>query len=122
MHHIQLGFVPQQFVPQFGGTQQVFRPGASTGGVAPVFAGGYAPAGRGQCNPEYSNQNKLHNNWNMCYSHKFDVTNGHTSTTYEYRKMDHLEGFTSENMQGYIDVGYAPCMKGMHKNVLLTNF
>jgi hypothetical protein len=116
------GFVPPQFVPQFGGTQQVFVPGANTGGVAPVFASGYAPAGRGQRNPEYSNQNKLHNNWNMCYSHGFDVENGHTSATCEYRKMDHQEGFTRKNAQGYIDAGYASCTKGMHKNVLPMNF
>jgi hypothetical protein len=40
------GGVPQ-FVPQFGGTQQGFMPVANTGGVAPAFASGYAPAGRG---------------------------------------------------------------------------
>jgi hypothetical protein len=40
----------------------------------------------------------------------------------KYRKMDHQEGFTCKNAQGYIDAGYAPCMKGMHKNVLPTNF
>ncbi len=97
-------------------------PGANTGGVAPVFAGGYAPAGRGRRNPEYSNQNKLYNNWNMCYSHGFNVKNMHTSATCEYRKMNHQEGFTRKNVQGYIDVGYAPCTKGMHKNVLPTNF
>jgi hypothetical protein len=37
------GGVPQ-FVPQFGGTQQGFMPVANTSGVAPTFAGGYAPA------------------------------------------------------------------------------
>jgi hypothetical protein len=40
------GGVPQ-LVPQFGGTQQGFMPVANTGGLAPAFAGGYAPARRG---------------------------------------------------------------------------
>jgi hypothetical protein len=115
------GGVPQ-FVPKFGGTQQGFMPVAKTGGVAPMFAGGYAPAGRGRRGAEYSNRNKLHNNWNACYSRGFDVKNGHTPAMCEWGKLEHQEGFTRDNAQGYIDVGYAPCTRGMHKNVLPMNF
>jgi hypothetical protein len=97
-------------------------PVANTGGIVPAFAGGYAPASRGWRGAEYSNQNKLHNNWNVCFSHGFEVENGHTSATCEWRKMDHQEGFTCLNAQGYIDAEYDPCTRGMHKNVLPTNF
>jgi hypothetical protein len=40
------GGVPQ-FVSHFGGTQQGFMLVANTGGIAPAFAGGYAPTRRG---------------------------------------------------------------------------
>ena len=54
----------------------------------------------------YSNRNKIFNNWNVCYSHGFDVNDNCNLTTCGWRKMDHQEGFTCKNEQGYIDTEY----------------
>jgi hypothetical protein len=72
--------------------------------------------------PAYSNRHKWFNNWNVCYSHGFDIEDSHNSVTCGYRKMDHQEGFTRDNAQAYIDAGYAPTTRGMHRNILPTNF
>jgi hypothetical protein len=73
-------------------------------------------------NPALSNKQKWYNNWNVCYSHGFDVENWHTSATCGTRKMDHQEGYTRDNAQAYIKAGYAPSTKGMLRNILPTEF
>jgi hypothetical protein len=57
-------------------------------------------------------------NWNLCFSCGFDVEEGHTSKTCpaNWRKMNHQEGFTRENSRQWINAGYDPCTKGMHKS------
>ena len=55
-----------------------------------------------------------YNNWNVCYSHGFDVEDGHNSATCGNRKMDHQNWFTRDNAQAYIDAGYAPTTRGLH--------
>ena len=116
---VQNTYVPggiPQYVPQMREPQQSYMPGFNNGGIAPGFAGRQA-SGRG-CgqNPAYSNRYKIFNNWNMCYSHGFDVEDGHNSATCGNRKMDHQdqEGFTCNNAQAYINAGYATITKGMH--------
>jgi hypothetical protein len=56
-------------------------PGFNNGGIVPAVAGRQA-TGRGghqNQNPAYSNRYKIFNNWNVCYSHGFDVKDGHNS-------------------------------------------
>ncbi len=105
-----------------GGPQQSYVPGFNNGGIAPGFAGRYATGRGGHQNPAYSNRYKIFNNWNVCYSHRFDVKDGHNSATCGNRKMDHQEGFTCKNAQAYINAEYALITKGMQRNILPTNF
>jgi hypothetical protein len=94
------------------------------GGIAPPGIG-YPPTvggfNSGQAtkppNPPHSNIMKKFANWNACFSCGFDVEEGHTSKTCpaHWRKMNHQEGFTRENSRQWINAGYDPCTKGMHK-------
>ena len=97
-----------QYIPQMGGPQQNYMLGFNNGSIVPAVAGRQATGRGGRQNPAYSNQYKIFNNWNVCYSHRFDVEDGHNSATYGNRKMNHQEGFTCKNAQAYIDAGYAP--------------
>ena len=92
-------------------------PGFNNGGIAPGFTGRQATSRGGHQNPSCSNQYKIFNNWNVCYSCRFDVEDGHNSATCRIRKMDHQEGFTHNNAQAYIDSGYALITKGTHQNI-----
>jgi hypothetical protein len=84
---------------------------------------GRQTTGRGGCqNPAYSNRYKIFHNWKICYSHNFDVKDGHNSAKCGNRKMDHQEGFTRNNAQAYINAGFAPTTWRMHQNILPTNF
>jgi hypothetical protein len=67
-----------------------------------------------------SNLTKKHANWNVFWLCGFNVKDGHTSATCPThgRKMDHQVGFTCGNAQQWINQGYAPCTKGMHKRKL----
>jgi hypothetical protein len=67
---------------------------------------------------------KKHANWNVCWSCGFDVEDGHTSATCptHWQKTDHQVGFTRETAQQWINQGYKPCTKGMHKTTLPTCF
>ena len=69
-------------------------------------------------NPPHSNIVKKFANWNVCFTCGFDVEDGHTSKTCpaHWRKMNHQEGFTRENSRQWINAGYDPCTKGMHKS------
>ena len=89
-------------------------PGFSNGGIVPAITRRQATGRGGHQNPAYSNQYKIFNNWNMCYSHGFDVEDGYNSATYRNRNMDHQEGFIRKNAQAYINAGYAPTTQGMH--------
>ena len=111
-----------QYLPQMGGPQKNHMPGFNNGGIVPAVAGRQATSRGGHQNSAYSNQYKIFSNWNVCYSHGFDVKDGHNSATCGIRKMDHQEGFTRENAQAYIDAGYAPITWRMHRNILPTNF
>jgi hypothetical protein len=68
-------------------------------------------------NPPHSNIVKMYANWNVCFSCGFDIEKGHTSQTCpaHWRKMNHQEGFTRKNSRQWINAGYNPCTKGMHK-------
>jgi hypothetical protein len=90
--------------------------------IAPEFAGRQTTSRARRQNPAYSNCYNILNNWNVCYSHGFDVEDGYNSATCGQRKMDRQEGFTCNNAKAYIGAGYAPNMKGMHRNILPTNF
>ncbi len=70
--------------------------------------------------PFQSNLTKRYANWNVCWSCGFDVEDGHTSVTCPIHrcKTDHQGGFTCGNAQQWINHGYAPCTKGMHKTKL----
>ena len=105
------GGIPQ-YVPQIGQPQH--NQGPPSFNVPPV-AGRQANGRASRMNPAYSNKQKWYNNWNVCYSHGFDVEDWHTSATCGTRKMDHQEGFTRDNAQAYIT-------KGMHRNIMPTEF
>ena len=94
------------------------------GGMAPAGIGFHPQVGgfNGQAakppNPPHSNIVKKFANWNVCFTCGFDVEDGHTSKTCpaHWRKMNHQEGFTRENSRQWINAGYDPCTKGMHKS------
>ena len=108
-----LGGIPQ-YVPQMGGPQQNYIPSFNNGSIVLAVAGRQSTGRGGHQNPSYSNRYKLFNNWNVCYSHGFDVEDGHNSATCRNRKMDHQNWFTRHNAQAYTDAGYAPTTRGLH--------
>ncbi len=56
-------------------------------------------------------------NCNVCYLYGFDIKDGHTSITCPtaWRRPNHPEGFTWANANEYINKGWDPCTKSMHK-------
>jgi hypothetical protein len=96
------------------------------GGIPPFIGGPpgavVPPTGARVNAPFQSNLNKKHANWKVCWTCGFDVEDGHTSATCptHWHKTDHQVGFTHENVQQWINLGYAPCTKGMHKTKLPT--
>jgi hypothetical protein len=64
-----------------------------------------------------SNLAKNFANWNVWYSCGFDIKDGHTFITCPaaWRRPNHPEGFTRANAQEYINQGWDPCTKAMHK-------
>ncbi len=95
------------------------------GGIPPFVNGPplafMPPIGARVNAPFQSNLTKRHANWNVCWLCGFDMEDGHTSATCptHWRKTDHQVGFTCGNAQQWINQGYAPCTKGMHKTKLL---
>jgi hypothetical protein len=95
------------------------------GGI-PTFVGGgppeaFVPTTGARVNaPVQSNLTKNHVNWNVCWLCGFNMENGHTLATCptHWRKMDHQVGFTCGIAQQWINQGFAPCTKGMHKTKL----
>ncbi len=94
-------------------------------GSIPPFVNGppavvVPPTGARVNAPFQSNTTKKYGNWNLCWSCEFDMEDGHTSATCptHWCKMDHQVGFTHGNAQQWINQGYAPCTKGMHKKKL----
>jgi hypothetical protein len=73
-----------------------------------------------QVNPPNSNVYKIHNNWSICFSCGFNVEEGHMLATclLNWCKMNHQNLYTHKNAQQFINAGYDPCTKGMHKTVL----
>lgn len=100
---------PGQDIPQF---TQMATPGA------------FSPAQQStqHANPPHSNNYKKHNNWNACFSCRFNVEYGHMLQTFpaHWRKGNHQESYVRTNTQQLIDVGYDLGTKGMHKPVLPT--
>jgi hypothetical protein len=100
-------------------TQVVGGRGGMTGIGYPPTVGGFnsGPATKPP-NPPHSNIVKKFANWNVCFSCGFDVEEGHTSKTCpaHWRKMNHQEGYTRETSRQWINAGYDPCTKGMHKS------
>jgi hypothetical protein len=94
------------------------------GGISPFISGppgAVVPSTGARVNaPFQSNLTKKHMNWNVCWMCGFDVEDGHTSATCptHWCKTDHQVGFTRKNAQQWINLGYAPCTKGMHKTKL----
>ncbi len=92
------------------------------GGMAPPRMGNLPPAFEFNTqatrppNLPHSNIVKKYTNWNVCFSCGFDVEDGHTLQTCpgHWRKMNHQEGFTCENLRQWINAGYDLCTKGMH--------
>jgi hypothetical protein len=79
-----------------------------------------APGGAGivgQPATQYSNITKAFANWNMCYTCRFNIEDGHTLVTCPrgWRKLNHQEGFDRNNAQAYIGAGWKPSTKGWHK-------
>jgi hypothetical protein len=70
----------------------------------------------------FPNIYKRYKNWNVCYSCKFGIEDGHTSMMCPFWKASHQTGFTGENSQQYIAVGHVPCTKRMHKSILPTSW
>jgi hypothetical protein len=85
-------------------------------------AGGFTGQATKPPNPPHFNIVKKYANRNVCFSCGLDVEEGHTSQTCpgHWRKMNHQEGFTHENSWQYINMGYNPCTKGMHKSQFPT--
>jgi hypothetical protein len=115
------GGIPQ-YVPQIRGPQHNHVPSFINSSNVLAVAGRQATGRGSRQNPVYSNRHKWFNNWNVCYSHGFDIKDRHNSVACGNRKMDHQEGFTRDNAQAYIDAGYAPITRGMHRNILPVNF
>ncbi len=94
------------------------------GGVPPFVKGPPAavvpPTGTWRNEPFQSNTTKIYANWNVCWPCGFDVEDVHTSATCptHWHKTNHQVGFTRGNAQQWINQGYLPCTKGMHKNRL----
>jgi hypothetical protein len=94
------------------------------GGIPPFVNGlpvAFVPPTGARVNaPFQSNLTKRYANWNVCWSCGFDVEDGHTSATCptHWRKTNHQVGFTRGNAQQWINQGYAPCTKEMHKTKL----
>jgi hypothetical protein len=103
------------------------RGGRGNNGSIPIAPGGViqiAPGGAGTVGPPAtqakaprSNITKLFANWNVCYSCGFGIEDGHTSVTcpHAWCQTNHQEGFTRGNAQAYLNVGWDPSTKGMHK-------
>jgi hypothetical protein len=95
------------------------RGGTAPPGIGyPPQVGGFNGQAAKPPNPPHSNIVKKFANWNVCFSCGFDVEEGHTSKTCpaNWRKMNHQERFTRENSRQWINAGYNPCTKGMHKS------
>ncbi len=61
---------------------------------------------------------KWYNSWNVCFLCGFDVKYGHTFLSCPFKKLNHQQLCTQENVQQFIVMGYNPCTQGMHKLVL----
>ena len=72
--------------------------------IVPPATGGYQPPNQGR--QQRLNYYKQFNNWNMCYTCRWEVPNWHTSKTCPCRGPNHKEGFTRETVQQWIAVGY----------------
>jgi hypothetical protein len=70
----------------------------------------------------FSNKVKLFSNWNICYSCRFDVEEGHTSMMCPFHLCNpgHDVNFSRQNAHQYIDLGYPRSAKNCHKTTLPT--
>jgi hypothetical protein len=102
-----------------GNGQQISQLGGHPGFPGAAIPSAMQPHQQPQT-ANFSNIYKRYNNWNICYSCRFDVEDGHTSMMCPLWKAFHQTGFKREDAQQYIAAGHAPCIKGMHKSVLPT--
>ncbi len=94
------------------------RGGCGNDGSIPIAPGGAIPIASGGAGGAYrSNITKLFANWNVCYLCGFDIEDGHPSVTcpHAWHQTNHQEGFTQINAQAYLNAGWDPSTKGMHK-------
>jgi hypothetical protein len=98
-----------------GGGRITQAPGALTPQL-PTFV---SPNARNIAMP-FLNAVKSYANCNVCYTCRFDMEEGHTSAMCHksWKKSNHQEGFTRANLQEYLNVGWDPCTKGIHRSQL----
>jgi hypothetical protein len=79
-------------------------------GLVPALPGQIVPFGRGGVqippfqggihrpqNPNFSNIYKRFNKWNVCFSCRFNIENGHMSLTYPFKKTNHQTLYVRKN-------------------------
>jgi hypothetical protein len=98
-------------------TQQGGRGGGRSDGSHVPMAPGRGALAPPAPHAYQSNLVKNYANWNVCYSCGFDIEDRHTSMTCptSWHRPNHPEGFTWANAQEYINQGWDPCTKAMHK-------
>jgi hypothetical protein len=120
------GNAPTPFANHLRNTQMAGgRGGSALPGIGyPPPVGGFNGRAAKPPNPPHSNIVKVYANWNVCFSCGFDIEEGHTSQTCpkHWGKMNHQEGFTRENSRQWINAGYNPCTKEMHKSQFPHSF
>ena len=92
--------------------------GRGNNGGIPIAPGGAGIVGQPATQAgAFSNLTKAFANWNVCYTCGFDIKDGHTLATcpHSWCKSDHQEGFDRNNVQAYLNAGWKPSIKGMHK-------
>jgi hypothetical protein len=96
---------PQVPIPYVGGTHLI-----------PYVQRGMQQGQRTPCKM-YTNKMKWYVNQKVCHTFGFDVKDWHMSTTCQYKKQGHQDGFTHTNYMHYAQAGYPFCMVVMHKNI-----
>ncbi len=109
------------FSPASRGESAIFVPGGSQvppRHIPPMLAHDLPNTTR--MNSPHSNITKKFNNWNVCYSCRFDIEDAHMSITClsHWRRTGHDKGYTCTNAQSYLDQGYDMSTEGMHKMAL----
>ena len=94
------------------------RGGRGSNGSIPFPPGGAGTVGQPTTQAgAFSNPTKAFANWNVCYTCGFGIKDRHKSVTcpHAWRKADHQDKFNQNNAQAYLNTGWKPSTKGMHK-------